>query len=81
MCNLIAKRGPDHLKLTEIDMYKILYKEMKVNLNVEEEYKVPKGTGVAIQSTLHLRGNHIYHPTIPGSFFLYNGEIWDTGVL
>lgn len=81
VCNLIGKRGPDHVKVTEIDMYKTLYKEAKINIHMEEEYKVPKNTALAIQSTLHLRGEHIYHPNVPGSFFLYNGEIWDTGSL
>lgn len=74
VCNLIGNRGPDHIKITEIDMYKTLYKEAKLNLNNHEvEYKVPKNMAIAIQSTLHLRGKHIYHPTSPGSFFLYNG--------
>ena len=34
VCNLIAKRGPDHIKITEIDMYKTMYKEAKINTNV-----------------------------------------------
>ena len=62
-------------------MYKTLYKEAKINIHGEEEYKVPKGMAIAIQSTLHLRGNQIYHPTTPGSYFMYNGQIWDTGSL
>jgi hypothetical protein len=73
VCGLIGKRGPDHIKVTEIDMYKTLHKEAKINLELEEEFKVPKNSAIAIQSTLHLRGSEIYHPTTPGSFFLYNG--------
>ena len=26
VCNLIGNRGPDHIKITEIDMYKTLHK-------------------------------------------------------
>ena len=31
------------------------------------------------QSVLHLRGKSSYVPNTPGSYFLFNGEVWDTG--
>lgn len=34
-----------------------------------------------MQSILHLRGTESYYSNSPGSYYLYNGEIWDTGNL
>lgn len=77
---LIGNRGPDQLKMTLIDMFKTVYKEIHLP-SENDQYRIEKGTALGIQSTLHLRGHKIYAPTTPGSFFLYNGQIWDTGSL
>lgn len=47
----------------------------------EESPPIENGNAVGVQSTLHLRGLHSYTPDSPGSYFLFNGEVWETGSL
>jgi hypothetical protein len=47
----------------------------------KEASVIDKGNALAVQSILHLRGAHSYVCDTPGSYFLFNGEIWETGNL
>ena len=62
----------------QIDMYKTNY---KLITSKEESTQIEKGNALGVQSTLHLRGQNSYTPNTPGSYFLFNGEVWETGNL
>jgi hypothetical protein len=67
---VLAQRGPNKMATHLIDTY-------KTNYHTAPEAKMPeKGEALGIQATLHLRGLHSYTPDSPGSYFLFNGEVW-----
>lgn len=66
------------IRVTEVGLKDI---NQQKDISKLKDYQLEEGCAIAVQSTLHLRGNHIYQPNKPGSFFLYNGEIWHTGNL
>jgi hypothetical protein len=71
----LAQRGPSKMAAHLIDMYKTNY-HLLAHPHMPE-----KGFALGVQSTLHLRGFHCYTPDSPGSYFLFNGEVWETGNL
>lgn len=71
----LALRGPNKMVTHQIDMYKTNYHQ------VGEAQHLEKGNAIGVQTTLHLRGLHSYTPDSPGSYFLFNGEVWETGNL
>jgi asparagine synthetase B (glutamine-hydrolysing) len=76
----LCERGPDHFETTAVDMFKIATEQAHLE-NLEHNFVVEEGLAYGFQSTLHLRGDAIYKPSQPASFFLYNGEVFDTGTL
>ena len=76
--NILSRRGPNELVAHSIDMYKTNYDVYK---HGNEPLKIDNGNAVGIQSILHLRGSQSYVCQAPGSYFLFNGEIWGTGYL
>lgn len=77
VAHLLGRRGPDQLVAHHIDMYKTNYRVIEK----EGHVSIDKGNAVGVQSILHMRGEHSYTPDSPGSYFLFNGEIWETGNL
>ena len=75
---VIASRGPHSTTAHRIDMFKTNYHQ--VDPEQVSNYVEP-GMAVGVQSALHLRGKSSYVPSTPGSYFLFNGEMWDTGSL
>jgi hypothetical protein len=61
-------------------MFKVVGEEVRIE-NMDHNLVVTEGLAYGFQSTLHLRGDGIYNPKQPASFFLYNGEVFDTGTL
>lgn len=78
MAHVLARRGPNETVAHSIDTYKTNYETCKLH---QEPLLIENGNAVGLQSILHLRGNYSYACQTPGSYFLYNGEIWDTGSL
>ena len=78
MKNILSRRGPNEIIAHEIDMYKTNYDVCKQN---KDALKIENGNAIGIQSILHLRGTQSYVCQAPGSYFLFNGEIWHTGNL
>lgn len=54
-------------------MYKTNYEVIDPK---QEHVVMEDGNALGVQSILHLRGNHPYVCQTPGSYFLFNGEIW-----
>lgn len=59
-------------------MYKTNYQPIS---SKEHGNIIDKGNALGVQSTLHLRGFNSYTPETHGSYFLFNGEVWETGNL
>lgn len=78
--DIISNRGPDHIAVSTVDMFKIVPEPIDVS-KLEENMVPLEEKAISFQSVLHLRGDDMYVSKQPGSHFLYNGEIWDTGNL
>ena len=76
----VQERGPDCFISSKVDMFKVLSQELRIE-SLEQNHIPAKDDAFSFQSILHMRGDNMYVPDIPGSEFLFNGEIWHTGNL